>query len=316
MTHASADEKKIAASPKVRRAIKVYIDDLRLTSAPRTIESYLAHVETLLAWMSGKGISLLDVRTDDLDRFLKDRLAAKKKDGKPYSSGFHAITVAVLKSLFRFLYRHHFLLHDPSGPIEFRVRELRLPRVILTKDEAKRLLDSAKDGNALGLRDRAILETFYGSALRATELSQLGLADVDTEERVARVLMGKGRKDRHVPLTRMAAESIEVYLAVARPRLLAVRRVPNLFLSDWGKPMNRGTLSEIVQRYARKAGIKKRVTCHTLRHSCATHLLQGRADIRHIQRLLGHESLNTTQRYTHVEIHDLQKVVARAHPRG
>jgi integrase/recombinase XerD len=316
MTDASAVQKKISVSPKARRAVTLYIDDLRLNSAPRTVESYLAHVEILLVWMSEKGISLLDVRTEDLERFLKDRMAAKKKDGKPYSSGFHVITVAVIKSLFRFLYRHHFLMHDPSGPVEFRLREIRLPRVILTKEEAKRLVDSAKDGNAVGLRDRAILETFYGSALRATELSQLGLADVDTEERIARVILGKGRKDRNVPLTRAAAHAIEVYLAVARPRLLAARRVPNIFLSDWGKPINRSTLSEIVQRYARKAGIKKRVTCHTLRHSCATHLLQGRADIRHIQKLLGHESLNTTQRYTHVEIHDLQKVVARAHPRG
>ena len=130
-----------------------------------------------------------------------------------------------------------------------------------------------------------------------------------------RVVLGKGRKDRNVPLTTTAAEAISIYIEKGRPKLVNSNHT-NLFLADKGGRLQRAVLSRIVQKYAQKAGIEKRVTCHTFRHSVATHLLKGRADIRHIQMLLGHESLQTTQRYTRVEISDLKRVIERAHPRN
>ena len=131
-----------------------------------------------------------------------------------------------------------------------------------------------------------------------------------------RVVLGKGRKDRNVPLTRAAAEAIEAYLVKGRPKLVAPGRVRYLFLPDRGGKMDRATACRIVRQWACEAGVKKHVTRHTFRHTVATHLLKGGADIRHIQALLGHASLGTTQRYTRVEVSDLKQVIERAHPRG
>ena len=139
---------------------------------------------------------------------------------------------------------------------------------------------------------------------------------MDTDERVLRVVMGKGGKDRYVPLTRSAAAAIETYLLKARPYFVRSRKSQYLFLNDHYGRYYRHRLAELVNRHAKKAKIKKRVTCHTLRHSFATHLLKGRADIRHIQALLGHATLAATERYTRVEVSDLKKVLERSHPRG
>ncbi len=173
------------------------------------------------------------------------------------------------------------------------------------------------DNTPNGLRDRAILETFYATGLRCTELANLTPYDIDTEERTLRVVLGKGKKDRVIPLTRAAAKAIGTYLTYGRPELLRRRRkVRYLFIADKGGWMQRAVLNRIVKRYATKARVKTHATCHSFRHSAATHLLRGGADIRHIQVLLGHARLSTTERYTRVEITDLKKVIDRAHPRS
>ena len=276
---------------------------------------YRSHVRAFLGWLFDRGIELPEVRTEDLQTYQTELLGQKKKDGKPYSMGFHQYRLKAVKSLFRFLYRRGYLLHDPSSSLEFKAREKRLPRVILTEDEALRLIESADEKSPSGLRDRAVLETFYATGIRVTELANLNLWDVDIEEKMLRVVLGKGRKDRNVPLTTAAAEGIAVYLEKGRPGLVSLDK-PYLFLADKGGRLQRAVLSRIVQKYAEKAGIEKHITCHTFRHSVATHLLRGRADIRHIQMLLGHESLQTTERYTRVEISDLKRVIERAHPRS
>lgn len=150
-----------------------------------------------------------------------------------------------------------------------------------------------------------------------SELAKLTPYDVDTEERTVRVILGKGKKSRRLPLTRAAAAAIEGYLAFGRPKLVGKSRSPYLFVATRGGYLHRSLGSLIVRHWAEKAGIKKkRVSCHTFRHSVATHLLQGGADIRQIQVLLGHGSLKTTERYTRVELSDLKEVMRRAHPRG
>jgi integrase/recombinase XerD len=166
------------------------------------------------------------------------------------------------------------------------------------------------------LRDRALLETLYSTGVRVGELRRLTLQDVDTEERTMRVLLGKGRKDRYLPLTRAAASALERYLAQGRAALAAGKNVQQLFLSNAGGPVHPHTVYRILTRWASEARIKKPVTTHTFRHSLATHLLKGGADIRHIQKLLGHASLQSTERYTRVEIQDLKDIVRRAHPRS
>lgn len=304
-------------SAKTRRLLKLYAEDIEVRFTERSATQYLATVRRFLGWLERRGIDLVEVRTDDLLAFQSDLYAARKSDGSPYAVASQSYYLIVLKSLFRFLSRHNFILQDPAAAIELPSQEQRLPRVILTKEEALRILEAAsKTKTPRGLRDRAILETFYATGIRVTELAKLTPYDVDTEERTVRVILGKGRKDRRLPLTKAAASAIEAYLAFGRPKLVGKKRSSYLFVANRGGYLHRAIGSLIVREWTRRAGIKKRVSCHTLRHSIATHLLRGGADIRQIQVLLGHRSLKTTERYTRVELSDLREVMRRAHPRG
>jgi integrase/recombinase XerD len=298
------------------KLLRRYEEHMRCHYAERTAPEYLSHVKSFLDWSSERGIELTEIRTTDLQAYQNQLVGKKKKDGKPYSMGFVLNRLNAIKSLFRFLYESGFLLHDPARAVALKRKEKRLPRVILTPNEARCLIEAADEPTPIELRDRAILELFYATGIRVSELANLAPDDVDTEEKTVRIVLGKGKKDRYVPLTTAAAEAIEIYLELGRHKMAGSKKTTFLFLANKGGRLQRNVLSRIVQRYAKKAGIRKHVTCHTFRHSVATHLLKGRADIRHIQKLLGHRSLQTTQRYTHVEISDLKRVIARAHPRG
>ena len=295
--------------------LRLFEDDLWARFSEGTAAGYLRHARALVVWLEERGVALGEVRTQDLTAYQSQLLAARKEDGRPFTAGHHVNVVKAIKVFCRFLCRRGYLLHDPAARVEYPRVEKRLPRTILTPEEARRIVEAPRARTPHELRDRAILETFYATGIRAGELGRLTPFDVDTEERVVRILLGKGRKDRNVPLTRAAAAAIEAYLVQGRPKLVR-GGARALFLASRGGPMNRSLLNTLVHRWARAAGVTKRVTCHTFRHSVATHLLRGRADIRHIQVLLGHGSLATTERYTRVEIQDLQEVIRRAHPRG
>jgi integrase/recombinase XerD len=305
-----------------RRLLTLFEEAVSVRFAERTAEHYLSDARVFLMWLARQGLSLKDVRPDDLRRYQGELVARRGPKGRPFASATIALRLFAVKALFRFLTRRGVALFDPSSAIELPRVEKRLPRVILSEAEARRIVTAPRGASPLALRDRAILETLYATGVRASELIRLCPADVDTEERVLRVVLGKGRKDRNLPLTAPAARAIESYLARGRGALLGShpregpRAKDRLFLCPSGRPLTRTSLSRVVRQWARAARVAKRVTCHTFRHSVATHLLRRRADIRHIQALLGHASLSTTERYTHVEISDLRRVVERAHPRG
>lgn len=301
-------------SPGEERIFRLFIEDMGARYAERTAEHYVADVRELLSWLAGKEIALADVRPDDLQRYQGELYAATKDDGRPYAASTIQTKLVAVKTLFRFLVRRHALLLDPSAQLELPRTEKRLPRVILTEAEARRIVTAPRGRSPLVLRDRAILETLYGTGMRVGELVRLRPDDVDTEDRLVRILEGKGRKDRNVPLTTAAAQAIGAYMTRGRPQLF--RAEPWLFLAERGRKLHRAQVGDIVKAWAKKAGVRKNVSCHTFRHSMATHLLRGRADIRQIQALLGHGSLSTTERYTHVEVSDLRRVIERSHPRG
>jgi len=306
----------VSAPRKTRKVLRLYEDHLHVRYAPRTPPAYMAHVDAFLEWLARRELDLLDVKAKDLHAYQTHLYAFRRPSGRPYAAAYQGARLVVLKHLFRFLCRRGFLLHDPAADLELPRLEKRLPRTILTRGEVYKLLAAPDARSPSGLRDRAILETLYGTGIRVTELCNLTPYDVDTEERVLRVVLGKGRRDRNVPLTRAAAAAIESYLVKGRPQLVGPHKLRFIFLQDRGGRMDRSTACRIVRTWAREAGIKKHVTPHTLRHTVATHLLKGGADIRHIQALLGHASLGTTQRYTRVEVSDLKQVIDRAHPRG
>lgn len=301
---------------KLAHILKLYEDQLSVRHAARTVPAYLADVRVFIAWLEEKRVAFTDVRTQDLLAYQTDLYAARKKDGRPYSTSIQTNRITAVKSFFRFLYKRGYMLHDPAAAVEYPRAELRLPRSILTRQEARKLVEAPDTKSPAGLRDRAILETLYATGIRVSELKKLTLQDVDTEERVLRVVLGKGGKDRNVPLTRAAATAIEAYLLNARPKMRGARHSALLFLAPRGGVLHASTANDIVHAWAKRAAIKRTVTCHTFRHSVATHLLKGGADIRHIQALLGHASLAATERYTRVEVSDLMEVIRRAHPRG
>jgi integrase/recombinase XerD len=306
----------VSLARKTERLLRLFEDQVRVTYAEKSVSSLLLHARLFLAWLEERGIGLAEARTADIEAYQTHVCTLRQKDGTPYSIPDQHHRIGTVKALFRFLCRRGYVLTDPSGPVGYPRPEKRLPRAILTREEARKLVEVPDTRTPLGLRDRAILEVFYGTGIRAGELAKLKTTDLDVEDRILRVELGKGAKDRNVPLTRAAAEAVEAYLADGRPRFRGAMKCRWLFLATRGGRTYCELLNDVVHAAARKAGIDKHVTCHTLRHSCATHLLKGGADIRHIQALLGHACLSSTERYTHLEISDLSKVVKRAHPRG
>jgi integrase/recombinase XerD len=312
----SSPVRRLSLARKTEKLLRLFEDHAFACHAEKTAKDLLRRARLFFGWLEERGTSLVEARTADLEAYQQHVCALRQKDGTPYSIPEQTHRIASVKKLFRFLYRRGYVLSDPSGAVEYPRPEKRLPRGILTRDEARKLVEAPDTQTPLGLRDRAILEVFYGTGIRAGELAKLKTTDVDVEDRILRVVLGKGAKDRNVPLTRAAAEATEAYLVEGRPRLRGAMKARWLFLAVRGGRLYDSLLNEVVQGAAKKAGIEKHVTCHTLRHSVATHLLKGGADIRHIQALLGHACLSSTERYTHVEISDLTRVVKRAHPRG
>jgi len=267
-------------------------------------------VETAPDWA---GIS--QVSRESLESYAQGLHSAENERG-----GFYAVTsirarLTCVKALFRFLHRAGEIRVDPAALLELPKSPKRLPRSVLTEAEMRRLLGSPDLSTALGLRDRAILELLYSSGLRNAELRAVGLDDFDFSRGLVVVRQGKGRKDRVVPMGEAAARYVEKYVNQGRHRIAPRATDRRAFLTFRGNPLAGEDLGKLVRIHAKRAGIKKNVTPHALRHTCATAMLRGRADIRHIQALLGHASLNSTEIYTHVEIGDLKRVHQRTHPR-
>lgn len=236
--------------------------------------------------------------------------------GNPVSPDLSNRHLAALKGFFRYVKREGHTMHDPTDEIEYAAQAKRLPRAILTTKEIKKMLRQPDTQTVLGFRDRTMLEVLYSTGIRNKELRQLTIEDVNLEAGLIVIREGKGKKDRVVPVGKIAARYLETYINGIRPEL--IRSDPTtrtLFLSLVGCQMDPKTLSHMITKYAKRAGLKTRVTPHTFRHTCATHMIRNRANIRHVQELLGHNQLTTTQQYVRVTITDLQEAHRRHHPR-
>lgn len=233
---------------------------------------------------------------------------------RKFSEATQARKLAAIRMLCRYLVREGKRPDDPSALLHSPKFRRKLPQT-LTTGEMNRLLAAPVGGDAYSIRDRAMLELFYSSGLRISELCGLTLQQVDLENGFVRVF-GKGSKERVVPLGTKAREAVQAYLLAGRSRLVKPRTGSELFLSERGKSISRKTLWVIVKKNAQRVGITKSVKPHLLRHSFATHLLAGGADLRAIQEMLGHASIGTTQIYTAVESSRLLKQHAKFHPRN
>jgi len=231
--------------------------------------------------------------------------------GMPLAEESKALRMRPVKRLFEHMVDAHRLLVNPTEGIVETCRKHRKIGPVLTLEEMKALLSRPDLSLTTGIRDRAILEVFYSSGIRLRELLNLEMYDADLKERVLFIRMGKGRKDRIVPIGKNAAKRLESYLHSARPKTDAGKA---LFLNRSGYPLSGGSVHALLRKYRFAAGIKKPVSPHTLRRTCATHLLQQGVDIRYIQELLGHKRLETTQVYTKVMPMEVKQTHERTHP--
>jgi integrase/recombinase XerD len=254
------------------------------------------------------------VREEDLVSFARTLATRLSSRGLPLSPVTIGSYLGTVRAFFSFLAKKGVLLTNPAAPLP-RPRAHKLPRVTLTRAEACRLVETPSALSAVGQRNRALLETLYGTGVRLSECVRLDLTDLDLGEGSLLVRCGKGRKDRLLPLPGRAAAALDLYLTDSRPRLVRGAAEPALFVSRDGRRLKPISVQFVVWWHAKRAGIRTRIGPHMLRHACATHLLRGGADVRHIQELLGHERLETTEVYTRVEIADLKDALARAHPR-
>ena len=280
-----------------------------------TLDAYRRDLRRYLTFLEEREVrDVGSVREEDVAAFVRHLSGSEYAPERTYRASSVARALAAARALHRFLVREGVVPDDPTqGVIRPRIpRSLPKP---LSVDQVTALLAAPGDAEPPALRDTAILEVLYGAGLRISELVALDVDDVDLEEGSVRVV-GKGDKERVVPLGRSAVRAVGSYLARSRPVLARSRSGGALFLNQRGGRLTRQGATNIIQTAARRAGIRARVTPHVLRHSFATHMLEGGADVRVVQELLGHASVATTQIYTLVTQDHLREVYDDAHPRA
>jgi len=275
----------------------------------KTLDSYGSDMAMYLSFLENNGVK--DISDADTPVILKHLIAMRDAGLGARSRARHLVTI---RGFYRFMVQEKLLKHDPTRLIDLPKSGLKLPDV-LSVEEVKLLLSIPDTKTSKGSRDAAMLELLYAAGLRVSELINLKLQDVNMEAGFVRVF-GKGSKERVVPIGLFAKKKIDDYLKTARPLILKNIASRYLFVARAGKPMTRQGFWKLLKRYALKAGFNKRITPHSLRHSFASHLLEGGADLRAVQLMLGHVDISTTQIYTHVARDHLKKIHEKFHPRG
>lgn len=288
--------------------IKEYHTYLKLEKglSKNSVEAYERDLQHLIKYMVEHEVDPMYATLDDLQAFLFET-------SKSISSvRTQARLIAGIHSFYRFLLYHNYIEQDPSELLETPKKEQRLPEV-LSLEEIERMIAQIDMSKAEGHRNRAIIEILYGSGLRVSELVNLRLSDIYIVEGYIRVC-GKGNKQRLVPISQEAMTWFAYWLEDRHALDIKPEATDIVFLNRYGRQLTRAMIFTIVKRLAEQADIHKTISPHTLRHSFATHLLQNGADLRIIQQLLGHETIGTTEIYTHVEVQDLREAILKYHP--
>ena len=274
-----------------------------------TLETYSRDIVRFQIFLRENSITRIS--EGDTALILKHLIALRNAGLGARSRARHLISI---RGLYRFAVREKVLKHDPARLVDLPKTSLKLPDV-LSVDEVSRLLEAPDTDKHTGLRDSAMLELLYAAGLRVSELINLNLQDVNLEAGFVRVF-GKGSKERVVPIGLTAQKKVALYLKESRKILLKNRASSYLFVARAARPITRQGFWKLLRRYAVRANLIKKVTPHSLRHSFASHLLEGGADLRAVQVMLGHVDISTTQIYTHVARQQLKELHERFHPRG
>jgi integrase/recombinase XerD len=289
--------------------------------AASTVGDRRRHLRDFTTWLEDRGITRpAQVTLSVIERYRVHLYERRKADGSPLGWGSQALHLTAVKGLFKWLTRQHHVASNPAAELELPRLPKRIPRTVLTAREVELVLEQPDLSEPMGMRDRAILELLYSTGIRRAECCGLVLTDVDLARLVVLVREGKGARDRYVPLGERAALWLDRYLTNVRPRYVTPPDEGNsgnlgrLFLTKRGRGLTPKRLGALVSGYLDAAAIGKRGSCHVFRHTMATLMLEGGADVRHIQEILGHADLSTTALYTHLSIAQLQDVHRRTHP--
>jgi len=294
-----------------------YFQALAVSNAsPKTIDGKRMILKRFVAWCEVRDIHKpSDLTKNTAERYQKHLHHHRKVDNKPLSVGTQRLNITTVKMFYRWLVKAGYLAHSPLEAIELPKLPKQLPKAVLSAEEVEQVIKQADIEVPTGLRDRAMMETLYSTGIRRAELLNLKIHDVDRSRGLVRITQGKGQKDRIIPIGERALQWIGRYLDDARPELVTKVSEEALFLSwHFGKRIAESTLTRRLGEYVKQANINKPGSVHIFRHSTATLMLENGADIRHIQALLGHEDLSTTQIYTQVAITHLQDVHKKTHP--
>ena len=283
----------------------------------RTVRSYSYTIAVFVRWCYDRGITRpSEVTYPILQRYQRWLYYYRGKKGRPLSVRTQHLRLSHLRGLFRWLVREHHILYNPSSEIQLPKIPRQLPRDALSAAEADELLDSVEADTPLGLRDRAAMETLYSTGIRRFELINLDLHDVDRDRRLVMVRGGKGGRDRVVPIGERAVAWVDRYLVEARPEWVTSDDQTALFVGNHGERLTPAFLTFLVTKRVKESGVRQKGSCHLFRHSMATLMLENGADIRYIQEILGHSTLETTQIYTKVSVRHLQRIHDATHPAG
>ena len=279
-----------------------------------TVKNVKSVLKLFCAFLGEEEITKVEHLTLELLEDYQQELAfAFTAKGRPLAVRTREKRLSVLKGFTRYLKEHDYITHDPGACIKLPKQPRKLPHAILNEPDVKRLLAAPDTRTNRGYRNRAIVELLYDTGIRRAEIADVKLADLDLDGGYL-LVRGKGDKERVVPVSARVCGILRNYILAVRPEFLKGNGNDYLFLNRWGSRMDVNGIWAVVKRTALLSRVKTRVTTHTLRHTCATHMLKNGAPVRHIQEMLGHESLETTQIYTHVTINDLKEVHSRYHP--
>jgi integrase/recombinase XerD len=296
--------------------LEKHLDHLRMRDySEYTLKGRRVHIGFFLDWCRERGIAEpVEVTRSVLESYQRHVFNYRKKNGEPLGFNGQHDRIVPLRVWFKWMARQHHILHNPASEIELPRLGMRLPKAVLTAAEAEQILQQPDINDALGLRDRAVMETLYTTGMRRLELVNLKVWDLDIERATVTIRQGKGKKDRIIPLGDRTALWVRKYLEESRPQLVSEPDDHVVFLSNAGDSFSLDYLTEMVRGYVDAANIGKRGACHLFRHTMATLMLEGGADIRFIQAMLGHADLKTTQIYTHVAVRQLQDIHRATHP--
>jgi len=283
--------------------------------AATSLKNQRSALALLADWLVERGVTRpCEVTKPMLDAYQRAVFYMRKANGQPLSFRTQEQRLIPIRGFFRWLVRTNRILYNPASEIELPRTEQRLPRAVLSAQEAERVLALPDLKDPLGLRDRAMLELLYATGVRRAELAALSVFELDVERRTLTVRQGKGRKDRMIPTGQRAAAWCARYLQEARPKLAIEPDEGALFLTADGVALSLGTLTYLMGDYVRRSEVGKPGACHIFRHTMATVMLEGGADIRYIQQMLGHANITSTQVYTQVSLRTLAAIHAATHP--